>query len=251
MDDTHIRLGTSGWSYKDWIGSVYPDGCTAAKFLRVYAERFPTVEIDSTFYGIPRESTVEKWRAETPDDFVFAAKFPQSITHETRLQDHVDEARAFIERLRLLGPKLGPLLLQFPYGFRVDAHDELDAFLARLPDDCRIAVEVRHKSWLGDRFTEMLRARGVALALIDHPWMPVMDKATADFTYIRWLGDRKKIEDDFSHIRFERTEALLRWKNIVDRLSTEGLFIYGYFNNHYEGHSPATLARFRALLGLG
>ena len=150
MDESHIRLGTSGWSYKDWIGSVYPEGCTAAKFLRVYAQQFPTVEIDSTFYGIPRESTVEKWRAETPDDFVFAAKFPQSITHETRLQDHIDEARAFIERLRDLGCRIA--LDDFGAGYssfvylkhlRADLVKIDGQFIRNLPEDRENQVFVR------------------------------------------------------------------------------------------------------------
>ena len=248
MTNDRIILGTSGWSYKDWLGSFYPAGTVTTRFLRTYSTRLPTVEIDSTFYGIPRSSTVERWRLETPNGFVFAAKFPRSITHDHLLSDGVDDALAFIDRMRGLGEKCGPLLLQFPYGFRVDAAPQLQAFLERMPDDVRIAVEVRHKSWIGDQFFDMLRARGVALALIDHPWMPLLEVATADFTYIRWLGDRKKIESDFSHARFERTDALLRWKTVIERLSTEGLFVYGYFNNHYEGHSPASLERFTGML---
>lgn len=245
-----IRLGTSGWSYADWVGPFFPEGTKSAQYLREYATRLHTVEIDSTFYGIPRASTVERWRKETPDHFEFAAKFPQRITHEGTLRENIDEARAFVERMTLLGPKLGPLLLQFPYGFRVDQLEDLGALLAGLPTGYRYAVEVRHKGWLKDAFYDLLRAHGTALALIDHPWMPVVDTVTADFTYIRWLGDRKNVEKDFSHIIIDRSRELARWMEILERIASDGLVVYGYFNNHYAGHSPASLAMFRSMLGL-
>ena len=244
-----IRLGTSGWSYADWVGPFFPEGTKSAQYLREYARKLNTVEIDSTFYGIPKAGTVERWSRETPAHFEFAAKFPQRVTHEGALRDSIDEARSFVERMALLGDKLGPLLLQFPYGFKSDSHADLDALLAALPPGYRYAVEVRHKSWLKDAFYDMLRAHGVALALIDHPWMPVLDTVTADFTYVRWLGDRRNVESDFSYIRIDRTKELARWLEILERIAADGLVVYGYFNNHYAGHSPASLGMFQNLLG--
>ncbi|MBL0175931.1 MAG: DUF72 domain-containing protein [Ignavibacteria bacterium] len=244
-----IRLGTSGWSYADWVGPFYPEATKQAQYLREYARRLITVEIDSTFYGIPRATTVERWARETPEHFEFSAKFPQSITHGDSLRDAAPEALAFIERMSALGEKLGPLLLQFPYGFKSDASDDLAAFLAKLPPDFKYALEVRHKSWLKEPFFDLLTAHGVALALIDHPWMPKLDRVTADFTYLRWLGDRKAIEKDFSAIRVDRTADLLRWKTIVESIAGDGRTVYGYFNNHYAGHSPASLSMFSEMLG--
>ncbi len=246
-----IRLGTSGWSYPDWVGNFYPAGSKPAAFLRLYSQKYRTVEIDSTFYGVPKESSVLRWRDETPDDFKFAAKFPKSVTHESTLASAGAEVAAFLNRMELLGDKLGPLLLQFPYGFRAASFEDLAEFLNSLPVGFRYALEIRHKSWIGPRFEDLLREHRIALALIDHPWTPRMEAVTADFTYIRWLGDRKLIENDFSHIRFERNDDLKNWKSVIERISTDGLFVYGYFNNHYEGHSPSSLERFGGMLPAG
>jgi uncharacterized protein YecE (DUF72 family) len=243
-----ILLGTSGWSYTDWIGNFYPEGIKAAGYLAAYARQLPTVEIDSTFYGIPREQTVRRWAEETPDGFRFAAKFPQAITHDKALVDCASETRAFVDRMSLLGDKLGPLLLQFGYGFRIDAFDTLARFLPSLPSGFRYAVEIRHKSWLTQRFYDLLVAHGVALTLIDHPWIPKLDVLTADFTYIRWLGDRKTIPSQFDHVRIDRTRELSHWKIVVERIAAQGVLVYGYFNNHYAGHSPTSLSMFKNLL---
>ncbi len=119
---------------------------------------------------------------------------PQVITHEKELVDCDGELRAFLDTMSLLGDKLGPLLFQFPYGFQADRFDVLARFLATLPEGFRFVVEVRQRKWLGRAFYDLLRTRGVALALIDHPWMPRVSETTADFTYIRWLGERKRID---------------------------------------------------------
>ena len=230
------------------MGNTYPENTPQGQFLREYARRFATVEIDSTFYGIPRESAVLKWRDETPDGFLFAPKFPKEITHDNALVNCTETVSAFLERVSLLGKKLGPLLLQFPYGFKSDSFSQLKAFLAKLPSDFRYAMEVRHKSWISEKTYDLLRTHRVAFALIDHPWMPKLDVLTTDFTYIRWLGDRKKIEKDFNQTYFDRTRDLEKWIEIISRISTQDLIIYGYFNNHYAGHSPSTLALFRKLL---
>lgn len=243
-----IYLGTSGWSYKDWVGNTYPEGTPAAGYLHAYAELFPTVEIDSTFYGIPRANSVAKWDEDTPDGFVFAAKVPQIITHEKVLMDCRDEMNAFLDRMSALEVKLGPLLFQFPYGFKYESFDLLAAFLETLPAGFRFAVEVRHKSWLKPRFYDMLRERNVALALIDHPWMPKLDEVTADFAYIRWLGDRKAVTEPFNRLLIDRSADLRLWKEILDRISAEDRMVFGYFNNHYEGHSPSSLENFAKMM---
>ena len=240
-------LGTSGWSYKDWVGNFYPPDTAASSYLKKYAAILPTVEIDSTFYGIPRASTVEKWRDETPADFMFSAKVPQSITHEKSLRDCGEEMTAFVKRMAVLGDKLGPLLLQFPYGFKYECFDDLQAFLPMLPADFSFAVEVRHKSWLNERFYDLLRAHGTALVLIDHPWMPRVEVVTAAFTYIRWLGDRKAVTEPFDQLRLDRRKEFAIWKRIIEKIATEDLVVYGYFNNHYAGHSPTSLNIFREM----
>src|SRR5918997_5282221 len=173
-----LYLGTSGWAYADWEGTLYPEALPSASRLAGDVKRFATVEIDSTFYGTPRRSTVQKWREVSPDGFLFAAKFPKEITHDRNLVGAEAEVESFIRTMTELGDRLGPLLLQFPPSFDVEGMGVLEDFLEALPQGPRYAVEVRHRSWLGSDLPALLREHGVALTLIDYPTMPRMDEAT-------------------------------------------------------------------------
>src|SRR5215216_6558072 len=187
-----LYLGACGWSYADWEGTVYPPGTTPAGRLAEYVKHFATVEIDSTFYGTPKRSTVERWREVAPEGFLFAAKFPQELTHERNLGNSRSEAEGFVCTMQLLEDRLGPLLLQLPPGFTVEGMEVLSAFLRELPEGPRYAVEVRHRSWVGSDLPKLLRERGAALTLVDYPRMPRLEEATTDFGYIRWLGNRRE-----------------------------------------------------------
>jgi uncharacterized protein YecE (DUF72 family) len=252
-----LHLGTQGWSYPSWVGPFYPPGSPASNFLEVYASHFTTVELDTTFYAIPRGSTIAGWRERTPDGFQFAAKFPQAITHQKALADCVPETIAFLEAMTHLDRKLGPLLLQMPPSWGAGAFDTLAAFLGDLPTGFKYALEVRHKSWLAptvlSKLLELLQRQGVALCLVQHAWMPALDEITAPFVYIRWLGRREDIpDDDFSHVRINRDVQLDRWAEQIKAYLAAGLTVYGYFNNHYQGHSPASVRALQARLpGLG
>jgi uncharacterized protein YecE (DUF72 family) len=235
MSRSFIHLGTSGWSYEDWIGPFYPPGTSAARYLSVYTRYFSTVEIDATFYRPPSQAMIKAWRERTPEDFIFAAKVPRSITHDRELIDVAADTLAFAAIMRQLGFKCGPLLFQFAPSFTAERFADLAALLPTLPSDLRWAVEVRHTSWLNERFYDLLRAHNVALTHVDLPWMPRNTPVTADFVYIRWLGDRRKIADDFSYVRPE-----------LER----GLEVFGYANNHYQGHSPATIRSLQERLNL-
>ena len=239
-----LYLGTSGWSYADWEGTLYPEGIPAGSRLAEYAKHYATVEIDSTFYGIPRRSTVEKWREVVPEGFLFAAKFPQEITHERNLVGCEDLTENFLRTMELLGDRLGPLLLQLPPSFTVEGMGVLEDFLSDLPGGFRYAVEVRHRSWLGSDLTTMLREHGSALTLIDYPRMPRMEDVTADFSYIRWLGDRREFPSGHTHLARERDDDLRWWSGVVDRFLQEDKTVFAYANNHYQNHSPSTLERF-------
>jgi uncharacterized protein YecE (DUF72 family) len=239
-----LYLGTSGWSYADWEGTLYPQGLPAASRLAEYAKHYATVEIDSTFYGTPRRSTVEKWRETVPEGFLFAAKFPQEITHEGRLVGCEKEAADFVRTMESLGDRLGPLLLQLPPSFAVEGMGILEDFLALLPTGFRYAVEVRHRSWLGSDLPQMLRERGAALALIDYPGMPRMQEATADFVYVRWLGDRREFPAGHTRAKRDRREDLEWWSERVGRFLSEDREVFAYANNHYQNHSPSTLEQF-------
>ena len=239
-----LYLGTSGWSYADWEGTVYPEGIPAGSRLAEYVKGSATVEIDSTFYGTPRRSTVQRWREVAPDGFLFAAKFPQEITHEKTLVGCAREAEAFVSTMSDLGDRMGPLLLQLPPSFTVEGIGVLQDFLNVLPGGARYAVEVRHRSWLGSDLPALLREHGVALTLIDYPRMPRMQEATADFAYIRWLGNRREFPSGHTHLKKERDEDLRWWSDLVGRFLEEGRTVFAYANNHYQNHSPSTLERF-------
>lgn len=239
-----IRIGTSGFSYKDWLGNFYPQFCPQQDFLRLYAHRFDTVEIDSTFYRIPTEQMVRRWNEQTSAGFLFTAKFPKVVTHEGDLESRLDNAMRFIEVMSVLGDKLGPLLLQFPYSFKPDQVDLLARLLDGLPRDSKIAVEFRNKGWLKQNEPfQTMREQNRALCLIDHPWMPRVQSAVADFVYMRFIGDRKKIDGNFTYLRQDREEDLQWWAGVIRRLLDEGHDVFAYFNNHYTGHSPTTAAR--------
>jgi len=243
-----IYIGTSGWSYKDWEGNFYPEGIGQKEHLTYYANQFNSVEIDSTFYGIPRKTTIENWYNSVPAKFRFAAKFPQEITHESDLTGVEDAVKRFIEAMAGLKEKLGPLLLQFPYSFKPEMSENLAGFLKMLPNGFDYIVEVRNRKWLDDRFYDMLREQGVGLALLDHPWMPKPEVATSRTLYVRFLGDRKKIPDDFTHEHVNREKDLENWQVIIKALEEKVDDFYGYFNNHYSGHSPTTARRFLSIL---
>ncbi len=242
-----LYLGTSGWSYADWEGTVYPAVIPAGSRLAEYVKGYATVEIDSTFYGTPRRSTVQRWREVAPDGFLFAAKFPQEITHEKTLVGCERETQNFVRTMEELGDRLGPLLLQLPPSFTVEGLGVLDDFLAGLPKGFRYAVEVRHRSWLGSDLPALLRERGAALTLVDYPRMPRMEEATAHFSYVRWLGDRREFPSGHTHLKKERDEDLRWWSGVVGRFLEEGKTVFAYANNHYQNHSPSTLERFEGI----
>lgn len=255
-----IRVGTSAFTAAGWEGSFYPGHLKPADYLSYYSRLFDTVEVDSTFYRIPSRTMVENWNARTPEGFLFAAKVPQTITHEQVLVDCEAELKRFLSAMEPLGEKLGPLLFQFPY-FNKNAFRTVDDFLARLgpflkrlPKDHQFAVEVRNKSWLVPAFLKTLRQHHVALALIDHPWMPRpaellkrIDPITADFTYIRWLGDRKGIEEQtksWDKVIVDRRRELEEWVEACRRFNQRRISIFAFANNHFAGHAPATVQLF-------
>lgn len=256
-----LLLGTSSFTADGWQVSFYPPGTKPRNFLSYYATQFNTVEIDSTYYGTPSAQTVTNWFERTPLDFVFAAKVPQVITHQKLLVNCEAEFDEFLERMNLLSQKLGPLLLQFPWFNKNDIQaDEfcrrLRSFLDRLKrfSAARFAVEIRNKTWLDQRFLDLLREYNVALALTDHSYMPrpweisdTLDLVTSDFVYVRWLGDRKGIEavtTTWDKTIVDRAADLKNWAALFRQFVSRNLKVYAYANNHYAGHGPGTVKLF-------
>jgi uncharacterized protein YecE (DUF72 family) len=233
----------------------------SSDYLVFHAERFHTVEVDSTFYACPAARTIENWNARTPDGFVLSVKVPQTITHDKLLVDCDAEIAAFLETMDILGPKLGPIVFQFPLFSRSmfpDRHaftDRLVPFLKTLPRNHKFGIKMRNRAWLNAEFANLLRDHQVALVLQDRSWMPnpqelPFDPITADWTYIRWLGDRKQIEAQtmtWEKAVVDRTTELSSWVDFYYRIMKRGVLIYAYANNHFQGHGPATIVKFLEL----
>jgi uncharacterized protein YecE (DUF72 family) len=260
---TELRVGTSAFTAVGWPDSFYPKGIKAADYLSYYATKFDTVELDNTFYRTPALTTVEGWYAKTPRGFIFAAKVPQIITHEKVLVDCEKDLRHFLTTMDALGEKLGPLLLQFGYfnksKFKSGGEflSRLKPFLQKLPKGYKFALEIRNRDWLDVQLVDVLREHGVALALIDQGWMPRpwemktnVDFITADFTYVRWLGDRKGIEEKtktWDKVIVDRQSDLQEWVALLKKVQKRRIQILAFANNHYAGHAPDTVRLFYQL----
>jgi uncharacterized protein YecE (DUF72 family) len=261
MSPCEIHIGTQGWNYDGWVGPFYPPGTRAGDYLDLYAKAFSTVEVDSTFYAIPSTASIQSWRKRAPEGFTYSLKLTQEITHQNRLSDSQQVLLHFCERARELGDKLALILIQMPPDFSPRSSSALEKFLPLLPSDLRFAIEFRDRTWLnrenGERTLLALGDHRVALALTDSKWMPCelmfrlterLDKwAIKDFAYVRWLGPRELT--DFSRVQINRDQELAMWAEAFGALRQHVRQIFGYFNNHFQGHSPASCNQFKRLLG--
>lgn len=275
MNGLSLRIGTSSWSSNDWRGPFYPEGSSAAEFLAHYATRFDTVECDATFYRTPTAKTVDGWRDRTPPGFLFSAKLPQEITHEKGLVDCGEPISAFVSVMERLGDKLGPILAQFAYVAKGKDADEyatgrsfrarLAAFLDVWPKQRQLVVEVRNAGWISPPLLDLLRERGIGLALSAYYTMPSpetlfagADPKTTDLTYVRFIGDHKKMDalvaklkaegaraSEWSALAVDRTQEMVRWADVL-RPRAKGP-VLAYFNNHYAGFAPDSARLFREL----
>jgi uncharacterized protein YecE (DUF72 family) len=237
-----LYLGTAGWGYPDWDGVFYPAGTSSKGRLPYYASKFRSVEIDSTFYASPSRKTVQSWHQRSPDGFVFSAKFPRAVTHEARLVGCGTEAATFLEVMKELGNRLGPLLIQLPPSFTVDRFDDLARFLELLPDGHMYAVEVRHRSWLIDEYAELLKRWKVAMVLSCGRHLGRFWRATSSIAYVRWLGDHDAY-DSYTERRGERDEEIAWWAPRMAHFLKRGGTIFGYSTNDYEGFAPDSAQR--------
>lgn len=252
-----MRLGTQGWNYEAWVGPFYPSGTRSADFLRTYARAFDTVEVDSTFYAVPAERAVEGWAERTPPGFRFALKLPQEITHERRLRGGDDVLDLFFARARLLGEKLGAVLVQLGPDFGPDELPALVKFLPRLPADVPVAVEFRQRGWLTGGVLGLLADHGVAPAISDGKWVPrrlmlalaerFAARPPAPFAYVRWMGPNRDLVD-YSRVQVDRTRELDLWTPAVAAMAAR-VPVYGYVSNHFSGHSPTSVRDLQRRLG--
>jgi len=253
---TFFRFGTQNWRFQAWVGPFYPPNTKTMDMLYPYGRMFSSIEVGLSFYAIPAASVLLGWREKVPDDFVFALKVPQQITHNKRLVGVAAELQLFVDRIRQLETALGPVLVQLPPDFlpTVETRSTLDSFLSTLPDDIRWSVEFRHPAWLGNETLSMLREHNVALTLVDGRWvrrakmLELAADPTADFCYVRWMVLDQMITD-FSRAQLDREEELTAWAEVLKSLPGSVDTAYGYFNNRFQGHSPHSAREMQRLVG--
>jgi uncharacterized protein YecE (DUF72 family) len=251
-DSSHgIRVGCSGWNYAHWRNGVfYPPRCAPRNWLSFYARYFDTVEVNMTFYRLPKAPSVARWVEETPDGFTFAVKVSRYLTHVKRLLEVPEHLPLLYERIQplLRSPKLGPLLWQLPPTFRAD-HDRLARALEHLhsiPNGSgqRHAFEFRHPSWFTEQTYTLLREHNVALVIGDRPQVNDFQahELTADFTFVRFHGGTRGSNGNYSHAELDEwADRLGRWSSEAD--------VFAYFNNDWEGYAIENALYLKARLG--
>ena len=243
---SEILLGTSGWDYPEWVGKVYPPKGASDK-LRFYAQQFPIVEVNSTFYRLPPPSVAASWVRRTPGRFRFAAKFPQSITHDLRLVGTDEELHRFLSVLKPIrdAGKFVAALLQLPPSLPFDSH-VVRTFYSSLPRDLPVAVEFRERSWLVDESYALLREFGLAHVIVDGPHLPAVLQVTAPFAYVRWHGHGAPLWYDYTYSPAE----LEAWVPRIRTLTQEVATVYGFFNNHFRGDAAVNCRTLAEELGI-
>jgi uncharacterized protein YecE (DUF72 family) len=240
MPEAHI--GTSGFSYDHWRGAFYPEGLAKGKWFGYYCERFSTVELNVTFYRLPKEETFQKWRSETPDGFKFALKGSRFITHIKRLRDPAEPLKTFMERARILREKLAVILWQLPPNFKKDT-ERLKFFLKALKKYRRRNVfEFRNESWIDKEVISLIKEEGAGICMAD--WPPFIDKlpATADFAYIRRHGREGSYATRYTAEELKRDAQRIR-KHLREKRDT---FIY--FNNDAMGYAARNALELKGML---
>jgi uncharacterized protein YecE (DUF72 family) len=257
-----FHVGCQGWAYTDWVTGpadtpvFYPRATRNEEMLEIYARAFSTVEVDSTFYAIPSVASVDAWVKRTPPGFRFALKFPQEVTHKLMFRgESVAILDEFCDRVRVLDKKLACVLIQTPpfLDGAIENFRALGEFLAHLPDDISFAIEFRNRDWIDNHVIDLLGKYGVAFSLVHGQWLRDSDirwiaaNPTAQFTYIRWMGERDLTR--FDTVQRPQDENLKRWARLMEYLTPVFKDQYAYFSNFYEGHSPVSANKLKVLLG--
>jgi uncharacterized protein YecE (DUF72 family) len=263
-DQQKIRIGASAWSFDEWRGAFYPPDLPESRWLEFYARYFPTVEIDSTFYGAPAENTAGRWLDTTPATFRFACKLPREITHACRLHDCRAALNAFLRAIEPLAPKLQVILIQLPPSFTPkDGRQALRKFFEQLPRHFRFAVEFRHAGWHRPQIIRLLEKYRICWVWADTSALNERNLApfeflpcTTDFLYLRLLGDyATKYDRDglFVHryhkLLWKREAALESWSLKIERHLAGVRNVWAFASNHFEGFAPETCQRLAHRLG--
>jgi uncharacterized protein YecE (DUF72 family) len=244
-----VKLGCSGWSYKDWAGPFYSTDLPAKDYLGFYSKVFDCVEIDSSFYRIPNQFMVDQWKKATPEGFTFSPKLPKKITHEKKLEDFEGTLTYFYSVIGRLGAKLGPIVVQLPPSVKTEKHmGAMEKFVSSLSHRYKHAIEFRHKSWFNPAIYKLLEANNVAMAWSLNQYLETPPELTARFVYLRMVGERDIT--NFGAIQKERKEEMQRWAENLEKKENSFDDAYVFFNNHFAGFGPESVNEFRRLLGM-
>jgi len=236
-----VRIGCSGWQYKHWREIFYPKGLAQTRWFAFYAEHFDTVEINSSFYHLPKASTFEKWRAQAQDGFVYAVKANRFITQAKKLLDCEEPLERMMSSVRHLGDRLGPILYQLPPSLKLDV-GRLEAFLKLIPKDLTNVFEFRNKSWYVPETYALLDRFGASLCLHDMRGSATERVAVGPATYIRFHGGKGKYWGRYSD------EGLLSWTDWIVDQARSGRAVWCYFNNDMFGHALDDAQTLRSMI---
>ena len=236
-----IHVGCSGWHYQHWRGPFYPSTLAPGRWLDYYSRAFDTVELNASFYRMPRETTVGHWCDVVPPGFLFAVKGSRIVTHVMRLKSAGEAAAALCERASGLGPHFGPVLWQLPPSLQRD-DARLETFVLSLPGSARHVIEFRHHSWWHPDVYSLLARHRVAVCLVDMPDFRSPALATADFIYVRFHGATELYGGSYE------TSALIDWAAALRDAAGTSRSVYAYFNNDSDANAVRNALEFRRLL---
>ncbi len=249
-------MGCSSWTSEAWWGRIYPSGLKDSDRLAWYAKLWDTIEVDSTYYRDPGPFLFRRWASVTPDGFLFTLKFPRELLDPKKRVDR-DKVAGFLSNASLLGPKLGPILLQFPPWVKPGrAAGFLGEVLDALDPRHRYAIELREAGWFsGETFEALQRTledRRLALAWSYLTYVDVPPAVTSDFVYLRFIGDHETVPaETHGEVRVDRSKEIHTWaRRFLDALRDNVQEGFALFNNHFEGLGPASVNRFRVAIGL-
>lgn len=246
-----LYIGCSGWSYSSWQDPFYPTSIENKWWLPYYSQVFNYVEIDSTFYRIPSKLMVRNWKRRTPDNFRFTPKFPRVITHDKRFKNVEKELSLFYETMEPLKDKILALLIQLPPSYQLK--EGLEDFRSDdfyFDDNFRYAIEVRHHSWFNELAYNFFRNNNVSMVWSQMDILETPPVVTADFIYLRLIGDRTINEKDFGKIQKDRAEEIKRWTDKMKEVKQHEHDVKAGIvaaNNHYGGYGPGTVNMFREM----
>ncbi len=241
MSKGKYYIGTSGWSYKHWKDKFYPEDIKQKDWLNYYTKKFDTVELNGSFYHLPKKETFRNWKEVTPDNFIFSVKASRFITHNKKLKDPKEPVRNFYESANRLGKKIGITLFQLPPNLNYN-HDKLKHFVKILPKTKRYTIEFRNQTWWNDDAFSILKKNNIAFCIFELGDVQSPKMITADFVYIRLHGPDGKYKGNYNKV------LLSKWKKDIQKWNKEGKDVYCYFDNDEKAYAPNNALKLISML---